>query len=101
MNTLWFVLFGTWDDETTINKFVLKIKSMFGVDFSNYQKPGVVATLLNYSLRKFRKNINNSMNASNGMTLQKSIVTHTVVGKIAMTNEKNDMRKCFHEVSGW
>ena len=34
--TLWFVLFGTWDDKITMNKSVIKIKSMFGVDFSNY-----------------------------------------------------------------
>ena len=54
---------------------------MLGVDFLNYQKPGFVVTLLNYSLRQIRKTIDNSMNAVRGMTLQKSTVTYKLVGK--------------------
>ena len=54
---------------------------MFGVDFSNYQKHGFVITLSNCTLYQMRKTINNSMNATRGMTLQKSTDAHKVVGK--------------------
>ena len=78
---LWSVLFRAWDDEIITNKFVVKIKSMFGVGFPNHQKPGFLVTLLNHSLKQIRKTINNSMSPLCGMTQEKSIVTHKVVGK--------------------
>ena len=54
---------------------------MFGEDFPHYQKPGFIVTLLNNSLRQFRKTINDSMSASCGMNLQKSTLSHKVSGK--------------------
>ena len=38
VETLWFVLLGTWDDEKVTVQLVQKIKTMFGVDFQNYHK---------------------------------------------------------------
>ena len=62
-------IFGTWDDKLTMNKLIMKIKSMFGVDFSNCQKHGFVATLANCALRQMRKTIVNSMHVTHGMIL--------------------------------
>ena len=77
VETLWFLLFGTWDDKKVVDELVHKIKTMFGIDFQNYHKHGFVLTLLNHALRKIRKMISNSMSALCGMTLQKSTETHT------------------------
>ena len=73
---------------------------MFGADFPNYQKPGLIVRFLNCSLRKTRKTTNNRMNALCGIILQKSIVTHKVVSKNYYNERKNDMRQCFYEVLG-
>ena len=54
--TLWFVLVGTWDDKIMINKMVIKIKSMFGIDFSNCQN-------------RFHRNISQLNIASNAKIL--------------------------------
>ena len=92
-DTLWFVPFGTWDDKLMVNKLVLKIKSMFSIEFCNYQKHGVFITLANYSLLQLQKNINNSMYVTCGIALQKSIYTHKVAGKICYTKRKEKICK--------
>ena len=66
---------------------------MFGVDFSNCQKHGFVATLANCALRQMRKTIVNSMHVTHGMILQKSTDAHKVGGKNYYSKRKNKKYK--------
>ena len=79
VETLWFVLFGTWDNKLITYEFVQKIKTMFGIDLQNYHKHGFILTLLNHALRQIRKKTNNDVNTLCGMTLQKITVNHKVL----------------------
>ena len=55
VETVWFILFGTWDDKKVLDELVQKNKTIFGMDFKNYHKHGFVLTLLNSAVRKIRK----------------------------------------------
>ena len=57
------------------------IKYYFSIDYKDYTQNSCIANLLLHYLRQRRKYISNDINTLYGLTLQKSIGNHKILGK--------------------